>query len=223
MAGVFFAPLERGELSEATNREVVARLENAGIPIVLLDRGFEPFPKRSRHDLVGIDNRLAAYTATAHLLQAGAPRVSFIGKKGGVTTILARIAGYREALFARDIRQSAVHRFDSVNAKSVKNILAASTPGDGFICANDRIAGKFMLSALALGYRIPRDVRIASIDDVEYASMLPIALTTVHQPCREIGEAAMTVMLDRIAHPRQLARDILLECRLVVRKSCGAI
>jgi GntR family transcriptional regulator, arabinose operon transcriptional repressor len=57
--------------------------------------------------------------------------------------------------------------------------------------------------------------------DVEYAKLLPVPLTTIHQPCREIGQAAMA-MLDRIEHPNMLTRDILLDCKLVVRESCGA-
>ena len=71
-------------------------------------------------------------------------------------------------------------------------------------------------------YRIPRDVRIVGIDDVQYAKLLPVSLTTVHQLCREIGVAAASAMLERLEMPHMPARDILLNCRLVVRDSCGA-
>jgi len=74
---------------------------------------------------------------------------------------------------------------------------------------------------LGQGVRIPRDVRIVGIDDVNYASLLPVPLTTVHQPCREIGEAALRVMLERLERPKMAARDVLLDCRLAIRKSCG--
>ncbi len=43
-------------------------LERAGIPIVLLDRCFEPYPDRSNFDLVGIDNHRAGYVLTRHLI-----------------------------------------------------------------------------------------------------------------------------------------------------------
>ncbi len=98
VSGVFFAPLEVGAEAEAVNLEIAARLERARIPIVLLDRCFCRYPFRSRHDLVGIDNRRAAYIATEHLLQAGATRVAFIGVAGGAWTVDARLAGYREAV-----------------------------------------------------------------------------------------------------------------------------
>ncbi|MEI9971309.1 MAG: substrate-binding domain-containing protein [Ignavibacteriota bacterium] len=43
---------------------------------------------------------------------------------------------------------------------------------------------------------------------MEYASLLPVPLTTVRQPCREIGEAAMETMLSRIASPHRVGRDV---------------
>jgi GntR family transcriptional regulator, arabinose operon transcriptional repressor len=91
-----------------------------------------------------------------------------------------------------------------------------------FVCANDRTAGHLVHSLIALGHRIPEDVRIGGIDDVEYASLLPVPLTTIHQPCREIGQVAMAAMLERVARPETPVREVLLDCKLVVRQSCGA-
>ena len=224
VAGVFFAPLETGDRVEETNLTIVSRLEKAGIPIVMLDRCILPYPGRSRHDLVGIDNRRAAYLATEHLVQAGARRVAFVAPAAGAPTVEARIAGYREALVAHGTKsdRGSVLRPDVMDDARLHALFGAGRHVDGVVCANDRIAGRVMHALLALGRRIPRDVRIVGIDDVQYASLLPIPLTTIHQPCREIGEAAMSVMLERIERPGMLARDILLECRLVVRESCGA-
>ena len=93
---------------------------------------------------------------------------------------------------------------------------------DAFVCVNDRIAGQLMHIFLARGLRIPRDIRLVGIDDVSYASLLPVPLTTVRQPTREIGEAALRIMLDRIRMPRMQRREVLLDGSLVIRKSCGA-
>jgi len=90
------------------------------------------------------------------------------------------------------------------------------------VCANDRTAGQVMHTLIELDYRIPDQVRIVGIDDVQYAALLPVPLTTVQQPCREIGAAAVAAMLERLASPEIPRRDILLDCRLVVRESCGA-
>jgi len=214
VAGVFFAPLERAEGARETNLTIVARLEEARIPMVLLDRGVEPYPDRSRHDLVGIDNRRAACLAVEHLVRQGAGRVSFVAHSGGASTVDARIAGFRESS-----EGGSVYRVDAITPDSVGAMLKSFQPGDGFVCANDRTAGEFMKVVLSMGYRVPAHLRIVGIDDVEYASLLPVPLTTVRQPCREIGEAAMETMLSRIARPNRAGRDVLVECRLVVRDS----
>ena len=62
----------------------------------------------------------------------------------------------------------------------------------------------------------------APIDDVEYAGLLPVPLTTLRQPTRQIGDAALTTMLERVARRDLPARDILLHAELVVRESCGS-
>jgi GntR family transcriptional regulator of arabinose operon len=115
-----------------------------------------------------------------------------------------------------------VWRLDAITEGHVRPLLAHKRAGDGFVCANDRTAGQLMQVLLNLGHRIPQEFRVVGIDDVEYASLLPVPLTTVHQPCREIGETAMAAMLERVKRPNMLARDILVECRLVIRDSCGA-
>jgi DNA-binding LacI/PurR family transcriptional regulator len=63
---------------------------------------------------------------------------------------------------------------------------------------------------------------MAGIDDVKYASLLSVPLTTIHQPCSSIGAVAISAMLDRLREPRLPARDILLNFDLLVRSSCGA-
>jgi DNA-binding LacI/PurR family transcriptional regulator len=72
-----------------------------------------------------------------------------------------------------------------------------------------------MQSLLGVNCRIPEDARIVGIDDVEYASLLPVPLATVHQPCLEIGAAAMAAMLKRVAIPDIPVRDIILDFRLL--------
>ena len=78
-----------------------------------------------------------------------------------------------------------------------------------------------MHKLLKLGLRIPEDVRMVGINDVKYASFLPVPLTTLRQPCQDIGNAAMAAMLERLDHPNAPTRDELLDCELVVRQSCA--
>jgi GntR family transcriptional regulator of arabinose operon len=223
VAGVFFAPLERTPASEQTNLRVASALERARIPVVLLDRCFLPYPNRSRHDLVGIDHRRAGYMITEHLLRLGCRRIAFVAYSESASTVTARIAGYREALLVADVpvEPAFIQRLNSDDESEIRRVMEMLKP-EAIVGANDRTAGHLMHSLIRLGYRVPEDVRIVGIDDVEYAKLLPVPLTTVHQPCREIGAAAADAMLERVARPDMPVRDILLDCQLVIRDSCGA-
>ena len=223
VAGVFFAPVEFSAHRNQANHRIVAALDRARIPIVLLDRCLEPYPRRSKYDLVGIDNRRAGYVAAEHLIRAGARRIAFFARPNSAPTVDARIAGYREALLSlSDQRDRDLVRLgDPADTAFVKAILRSDRP-DGFLCANDLTAGGLMQTLISLGKSIPREIRIIGIDDVKYARLLPVPLTTQHQPCRDIGRVALTVMLDRIANPDLPPRDVLLGCELIVRQSCGA-
>ena len=222
VAGVFFAPLEWTPQDDRINRMVVSALEQAKIPIVLLDRCFMPYPKRSNHDLVSVDHRQAGYLVTEHLLSLGCRRIAFVAFAYSASTVEARVAGYQEALIraGRPVEDSLVYRLSSDDASEIAQLMERLKP-DGIACANDWTAGQVMHCLISLGYRIPQDVRIVGIDDVQYAKLLPVPLTTVHQPCREIGLAAAAAMMNRVEMPQMPARDILLNCRLVVRESCG--
>jgi DNA-binding LacI/PurR family transcriptional regulator len=93
---------------------------------------------------------------------------------------------------------------------------------EGIVCGNDLTAARLMQTLLSLGVRIPEEVRIVGMDDVKYASLLPVPLTTIHQDCAGIGVVAMATMLERLEHPELPVRDITVPTRLVVRRSCGA-
>jgi DNA-binding LacI/PurR family transcriptional regulator len=224
VSGVFFAPLETAPVPDDVNHRIVTALDAARIPIVLLDRPPYPYPERGHHDLVGIDNRRAGFVVTEHLARQGCRRIAFVAMPNAAATVNAREAGYREVLYAFDlsVTREAVAHVDPAEPAVVRPLLEAFRP-DGIVCANDRAAARLMHTLLGLGYRIPQDVRLVGIDDVEYAGLLPVPLTTLRQPTRQIGDAALSAMLDRIHRPGLPPRDVFLQCELVVRASCGAV
>jgi len=223
LSGVFFAPLELTPAKDEVNRRIVQALDDASIPVVLLDRTATPFPQRGHHDLVGLDNRHAGFVVTEHLLGLGARRIAFVGVGNAAATVDARESGYREALLSRGVEpdRSLVHRLDPADPGAVRAMVESGRP-EAVVCANDRTAARLMHTLLELGLAVPRDVRLVGIDDVDYAALLPTPLTTLRQPTRQIGAAALSAMLDRVAGSDLVTRDILLHGTLVVRRSCGA-
>jgi GntR family transcriptional regulator, arabinose operon transcriptional repressor len=224
VSGVFFAPLELSDEKDHVNRRIAHALDEARIPVVLLDRTVVPYPQRGHHDLVGIDNRRAGYVITEHLLRRGCRRIAFVGLPNAAATVDARAAGYREALFAWEVpaERSFVHRIDPADTADVQALMRGMRP-DAIVCANDRTAARLMHTLLGLNVGIPGDVRLVGIDDAEYASLLPVPLTTLRQPTSQLGDTALAVMLDRVSRTDLPTRDILLHCELIVRDSCGAV
>jgi DNA-binding LacI/PurR family transcriptional regulator len=222
VTGAFFAPLEHTSSKDAVNRRIARAFDDAGVPLVLLDRSVEPYGRYESHDVVGIDNRRAGFRITSHLVERGAQRISFVAHADAAASVDARLAGYREALH---VHGALVHPqlVLSVRADLASEVVAfvGRVHPDAIVCANDRTAAGVMHALIGAGIRVPADVRLAGIDDVPYAAMLPVPLTTMRQPCREIGAAAMAAMLDRVSRPDLPPRDIFLHPTLVVRKSCG--
>ena len=222
VSGVFFAPLELTPQKDTINRSLGQIFDNAGIPVILLDRDLVAYPERSHYDLVGIDNRRAGYAITTHLLRCGCRRIVFIGRPGSAPTVDARIAGYREAILGSDQSlQPYIRRIEPGDKGQVKLALDEIRP-DGFVCANDFTAAHLLRTLNELGVTVPDKVRMAGIDDVKYASLLSVPLTTIHQPCADMGAVAVAAMLERLRNPKLPPRDILLNFHLVIRESCGS-
>jgi len=223
VAGVFFAPLELTGDKDTSNRRIARDLERAQIPVVLLDRCYMPYPERSAHDLVGVDNRRAGYKAAIHLLSLGVRRLAFLGEANAAGTVDARITGFHEAMRLYSVvpDHDPIWRGSPLDEALVRRLLHTSRP-EAIVCANDLTAARLMQTLIALGVRIPEEVRIVGMDDVKYASLLPVPLTTIHQDCAGIGMVAMATMLERIEHPELPVRDVAVTTSLVIRRSCGA-
>lgn len=223
VSGVFFAPQEFGPPRQDVNGRILRALDKASIPVVLLDRCVLKYPERSDYDLIGLDNHRAGYIVTDHLIRQGGTRVAFFAREGSAETVEDRISGYREALYDHDlpISKDLVIRGEATDKTFVETLLR-TRKFDSIMCANDRTAASLMQTLINLGVRIPSDIRIAGVDDVRYASLLPIPLTTFQQPCAQIGAVSMSAMLERVRNRDLPTRSILLNGTLIVRQSCGA-
>jgi DNA-binding LacI/PurR family transcriptional regulator len=220
VSGVFFAPVEHFEGRDEVNLSIVQALDDAQIPVVLLDRDIMLFPERSKYDLVGIDNHRAGYVLAQYLINTGSKRPAFLASPFSAHTVDARIGGYQEALHALQGAGAnpLIKCVDPSDLPAVKEFMETTRP-DAIICANDYTAAQLLRTVSALGIEVPAELRIAGIDDVKYAQLLQTPLTTIRQPCLEIGSTALLAMLDRIAHPTAPAREFIVDFQLMIRRS----
>lgn len=221
--GVFFAPFELATDKDKVSKRVVEQLRRAGIAVVLLDRDLVPFPFRSDLDLIGIDNVMAGYLASEHLIKLGVQRTAFVARPLSAPTISARVAGAREAFFAAGLEPpKSFYRVGDPRDAGFVRELTAGGKVDGIICANDFTAAQLMHSLAKARIRVPDDMRLIGFDNLKYAELLGVPLTTISQPLREMGANAIRAMLSRLADPTLPPITLLSNPQLVVRVSCGA-
>ncbi|MBV8970117.1 MAG: GntR family transcriptional regulator [Verrucomicrobia bacterium] len=221
--GVFFAPFEFTPDKDNVSKRIVDQLRRAGVAVVLLDRDLVPFPFRSDLDLIGIDNVMAGYLASEHLIKLGVRRVAFIARPFSAPTVSARVAGAREAFFAAGLEPpKAFYRVGDPTDTGFVRELTAGGKIEGIICANDFTAAQLMHSLAKARIRVPDDVRLIGFDNLKYAELLGVPLTTISQPLREMGANAIRAMLSRLADPTLPPITLLSNPQLAVRASCGA-
>ena len=222
--GVFFTPLELTSEKDTVNSSIVQLFDEAGIPVVLMDRDIVSFPSRSKYDLVGVDNFRLAFILTSHMLEQGCKKVMFVARPYSAPTVQMRIFGYQQALKEAGIQSSTEDVYvEDITSPDFIERLISDVDQPGILCANDTTASKLMYYIEEHGYKIPDDVKVAGVDDIKYAKYLRVPLTTYKQPCKDIAEAAIDLMLSRIQDPTQKARAVLLDGELIVRKSTALL
>ena len=221
VAGVFLEPIERTENSEAATREIINVLSANHIPVVLLDRDIVEPPKRSEFDVVGLDNVQIGYRLADHVIGQGARHIYFYAPPLSAPTVKLRAQGVKLAVLDAGLswtsRNICIAHCD--DTKPLRHLFASRKPPDAIICANDITAISLLKSLASLKIRVPHDCLVAGVDDVRLAALSNPPLTTVGQPCREIGRAAVLALIERIRNPSIPPRQIFLDAQLVMRKS----
>ncbi len=73
------------------------------------------------------------------------------------------------------------------------------------------------------GKRVPEDVSVVGYDDVLYAEMLEVPLTTVRQKVHAMGMEAVRRLMALIRRESAMERSIIFEPELIVRNSTARV
>jgi DNA-binding LacI/PurR family transcriptional regulator len=130
-----------------------------------------------------------------------------------------RFAGHRRALAEAGIAftEELMGVFDTPeepNAAVVHRIMAHRRHPAAFFCSNDGIAANLLDELAALGYRVPEDVELATVDDNELASALEVPLITASQLGEEMGRRSADILLRRIAKPGEPPHQEFLKAKV---------
>lgn len=201
-------------------RNLRARVDNT--PLVLLGEQ----PDLGIADHVGIDNLAAARMATAHLLQIGRRRIAAIGCRRAAGSVAERLRyrGYAAALRDAGV---AVERRLVVPAQSLdrpggahamEQLLALNEPPDAVFCYSDLVALGAIRTLLDRGYRVPEDVAVVGIDDIQDGRFSTPSLTTIAPDKAQIANLVVELLLSRVKQgntkpPRKVQADYALVIR----------
>ncbi|MDT3344986.1 MULTISPECIES: LacI family DNA-binding transcriptional regulator [Microbacterium] len=214
--GVLLTPLALDDARAET-------LETAGVPIVLLDA-------EADGDLpsVAVDDVEGGYLAVQHLLQQGRRRILFAGGPASVRQVADRLEGARRALAEvpeASLEVAATDELTVLAGRLVGEQLArrdAAERPDGVFCANDLLAVGVLQGAGILGsLRVPEDLALIGYDDIDFAQSTVVPLSSIRQPAREIGAAAVDALFALLEDPDAEPQRIRFRPELVVRASTG--
>ena len=175
---------------------------------------------------IGFDNRKAMRRLVEHLLDLGHRRVAMIaGVTEGNDRAAARIAGFRTRSKRAELRPGAiVQRAYTVQEgrAAARELLSHATRPTALVCGNDILAFGALAEARAMGIDVPRTLSVTGFDDLDLASHVTPALTTMRVPSAAMGAMAAEHLLARIAQ-RETSHAIALEAELIVRESTGPV
>lgn len=204
----------------------LALVREAGIPLVLLDP-----PSEAPEQLTSIrtTDRDGGAAAAEHLLERGARRFVVIGGTPSYRFGRARVDGFtstvrRGAPDAQIVRIDGDWRANGAAAACSRALreLEGEGPIGLFACNDEMAAGAYRAIAEA-GLSVPRDVLVVGFDDVRGARWLHPPLTTIRQPIREMGAAAVRTLVRAIEGAGLTGESIELPTALVVRGSTGQV
>jgi DNA-binding LacI/PurR family transcriptional regulator len=194
-----------------------------GLPVVFVE--YDTVGSRSAH--VGIDNERAMGEIVLHLAEVGHSRIAHITGMLDSRVGAERLHAYRATLqrLGYPVRPEYIETGDFFMPsayEATKRLLALDDPPDAIACAADVAAVAAIKAIEEAGLRCPDDVAVTGFDDASWAATLRPALTTVRQPAREMGVAAMESLIAMVEDPSLTPPTVLMPGELVVRESCGA-
>lgn len=221
--GAIIAPLVEG----TTEIEHLFKLKMINYPFVLLED-----VKGIQANVVAIDNSRAIKKAVKYLMECGHTRIVHFAGPPSSSHTEERIEGFRHAFSESTLayNKDMIVSIGSRHEESYGNTLNYFRPRPrseyptAIVCFNDQQALAIMIALKELNIRVPEDISIVGNDDIAYASIYPVPLTTIRAPQDEIGRRAAELLIRNIESSKLLPVErVVLETELVVRGSTRKI
>ncbi len=217
--GAIIAPIIEG----TAEIEHLFKLKMINYPFVLLED-----VKGIQANVVAIDNIRAIKKAVTYLIESGHKNIIHFAGPPKSSHTQERIEGFRHAfsesplVFSKDMIVSVGSQYDESYSKTIeyfKNRGREHFP-TAIVCFNDQQALAVMMGLKELNIKVPDEISIIGNDDIYYAKIYPIPLTTIRSPQHEIGYRAAEILIRNIESPTLLPNEkVILDTEFVTRES----
>lgn len=199
------------------NLSYYLQFKEAGIPVVMLNAGYETLDL----PVIRLDDVRAGFLATDYLLKQGHQELALITKMDDIQGKL-RMKGFIEAHEAAGLSFDSSNIYTYTTESKTEVIQTASvqlltTSVTGVVCYNDEVANS-LVQILSDKKAIPQELAVIGQDDSYLSTAGEIPLTTVSHPKEQMGRAAAEWMLKAIETNEQPA-DIIYEPKVIPRTS----
>ena len=191
------------------------------IPVVLLNA------KVKGHPCITIDNAGGARAMVRHLVSLGHERIAFFCGPPNNADAEQRRRGYRAGLAEAGLAPIEIEGTftEESGYEAAKRFIRLSPRPTAAFAGNESMAIGALSAFSEGGLRVPEDVALVGFDDIPIARFLAPPLTTVKVPIADLGRRAFEILVhdgkSNGANDNGKQRNVKLETKLVVRRSCG--
>lgn len=192
--------------------------KKARIPAVF---AFARYKGSTSSNLVGIDNELAGAVAAKTLIERGYKKIGFLGGPDDAVSTTDRLRGFSAEMAAHpDL--SFTHSFSSeysfaAGRAEMLRLLENGDPAEVYFGADDVVSIGALSAMQSKGLKVPEDIGILGLNDMEMAGWENINLTTIRQPIRQIAAASVDLMVSLLEDPDRYPEARLFPCTLIER------
>jgi len=224
-AAYFAAAIQRGVdgvlFISATDQNLgLDAVQATGIPAVAIDR----VPVTHAGPSVTLDNVETGRLAAGHLSDLGHTRMAHIGGAQTVLMSRQRLQGFQQVLEAQGaasgLHIETAETWDyQAGHDAMRRILAKGQTPTAVFAAGDALAIGAMRAIRETGLRVPEDVSMVGVDDLDVAAFQNPPLTTIRQSIHELAVLGLQLLFDILDGKEPEQTNIVMKPALVVRQS----
>lgn len=194
-------------------------LRERKIPFVFATTAY----KGVKADCIMTDLEQAMFELTTQLLNAGERKIFFMTENRSLILSSERYMGYLRAFRVQGLecRQEWIVETNPTieNGFSIMEEILKREKPDAIITVNEVLALGVMKALKEHDIQVPKDIAVASFDDLAYSSVLYTPLTTIKQPLEKISRSSVGKICKRVEGSDEPYRTELLSGELIVRES----